>query len=437
MNISRKVIVGVGVVVCTFAAIAKEGVQQNKCAAFEPKNTHTVKHVGRTLDYYLHGSDPAWGAKNPKQRDNFAVMLPKGGPRKNAPLYVVLHSAGHALQSCLDCLKTPHNHDIYTPPADFYALFVDCRTNSNTDWWWGQAGKGLEETPVEKRIVATVKWTIEKYSIDPNRVYLSGNSMGGSGTLGIGLRHGDLFAAIKANVPAGVIHCSNRMGFVGAPTNAAERAAFDKAVSAIPDPPVLVDYSAPNDKWSKGHEDLFLALAKRRYAVLGFWGDFGHANKDPEIAKFNDIIHDFAWTNMVLNAAYPVFTGASCDSKIDFVFGVGSTRNPGQINGFFRWKNVSDSSEAVAIELRLVTPEELKSKFFTPPATAVADVAFRRLQKFAVKPGEKIKWTFGDKKGEITVGADGLLAVEKLVISAKPEVLTFYKEEIFDLALAR
>ena len=98
-------------------------------------NTNTVTHVGRTLEYYHHGSDPAWGAKNPMQEDDFAVMLPKGGPRKNAPLYVVLHSAGHALQSCLDCLKTPHNHDIYTPPDDFYALYLDCRANSNTDWW--------------------------------------------------------------------------------------------------------------------------------------------------------------------------------------------------------------------------------------------------------------------------------------------------------------
>ena len=402
MRICKKVLVGAGVAACVFGSMANEGARQDvKRAAFEPMNTNTVTHVGRTLEYYHHGSDPAWGAKNPMQEDDFAVMLPKGGPRKNAPLYVVLHSAGHALQSCLDCLKTPHNHDIYTPPDDFYALYLDCRANSNTDWWWGQSGAGLDETPVEKRIVATVKWTIEKYSIDPNRVYLSGNSMGGSGTLGIGLRHGDLFAAIKANVPAGVIHCSNRMGFV--------------------DPPVLVDYSAPNDKWSKGHETFYADLAKRRYAVLGFWGNFGHGNKDPEIAKFNDIIHDFAWTNMVRNAAYPVFTGASCDSKIDFVFGVGPTQAPGQVNGFFRWKNISDSPDAVAIELRLVTADELKSKFFTPPATAEVDVAIRRLQKFAVRPGEKVRWTFG---GEATIGADGLLAVGKLVISAEPAVLT-------------
>ena len=392
-------------------------------AAFEPKQTKTVTHVGRQLEYYGHGTDPAWGAKNPNQMDPFAVLLPKAGPRKGAPLYVVLHSAGHNLWSCLDCQKTPHNHDLYTPPADFYALYLDCATNRGTDWWWGQNGAGLEETPVEKRVIATVLWTVKKYGIDPNRVYLSGISMGGSGTLGIGLRHGDIFAAIKANVPAGVAHASARMGFTGVPAGIVAREEFEEAVAKLPDPPVLVDYSAPNDRWSTGHDDFYEALARRRYAVLGFWGDFGHEGNDLKMAQFNDIIHDFAWTNMVRNAAYPVFTKASCDTKIDFIFGTCATKVPGQVNGYFRWRNVSDTGSAVALELRMLTAAELKSKFFTPPASATAEVAIRRLQKFRVKPGDKVKWTFGDQKGTATVGKDGLLSVGTLTITDKPQTL--------------
>ena len=392
-------------------------------ASFEPKREKAVEHVGRQLEYYSHGTDPAWGAKNPQQKDMFAVLLPKGGSRKNAPLYVVLHSAGHNLSSCLDCLKMPHNHDIYTPPADFYALFLDCAANRGTDWWWGQGGLGLQETPVEKRVIATVLWTIKKYGINPNRVYLSGNSMGGSGTLGIGLRHGDIFAAIKANVPAGVIHCMARMGFRGVPDGGAARERFDEAIAKLPEPPVLVDYSAPNDRFSCGHTEFYAAMAKRRYAILGFWGDFGHENNDLKIAQYNDIIHDFAWTNMVRNAAYPVFTGASCDTKIDFVFSAGATKAPGQVNGYFRWRNVSDTSSAVALELRMVTAGELKSKFFTPPASATAEVAIRRLQKFRVRPGDKVSWSFGAQKGTATIGKDGLLSVGTLTITDKPQTL--------------
>jgi predicted peptidase len=53
-------------------------------------------------------------------------------------------------------------------------------------------------------VIDTVKWVIKEYGIDADRAYLCGNSMGGSGTLGIGMRHGEVFAAIKANVPAEV-----------------------------------------------------------------------------------------------------------------------------------------------------------------------------------------------------------------------------------------
>ena len=70
---------------------------------------------------------------------------------------------------------------------------------------------GVSTRPVEKRVIDTVKWVSDNYDIDPNRVYLSGNSMGGSGALGIGLRHGNIFAAIKANVPAGIEHADQRM----------------------------------------------------------------------------------------------------------------------------------------------------------------------------------------------------------------------------------
>ena len=103
--------------------------------------------------------------------------------------------------------------------------------------------KAPEVSPTEKRVIDTVKWVIKQYGIDENRVYLCGNSMGGSGTLGIGMRHGDIFAAIKANVPAGIEHVSNRMYF---PPRTVP------ADVALPDPPIVIDYSAQNDGWSKG-----------------------------------------------------------------------------------------------------------------------------------------------------------------------------------------
>ena len=176
-----------------------------------PEKEKESVFTGRKLEVFKHGIRKEWGYATP-QRDTFLVLHPKQA-RPNAPLYVVLHSAGHDVHSCLACTTTVGNHDIYRSPEDFFALYLDCRANQG-DWWWGsEKYKGPEVSPTEKRVIDTVKWVIKHYGIDENRVYLCGNSMGGSGTLGIGMRHGDVFAAIKANVPAGVEHVSNRMYF--------------------------------------------------------------------------------------------------------------------------------------------------------------------------------------------------------------------------------
>src|SRR5262249_34799066 len=154
----------------------------------------------------------------------------------------------------------------------FFALYLDCKANKG-DWWWGINGHpGPDTGPTEKRVIDTVKWVVKQYKLDEGRVYLCGNSMGGSGALGIGMRHGDVFAAVKANVPAKVEHVSSRMYF------------GDKAVPAdvtLPDPPVVVDYSAQNDSWSKGHDTFARAMNDRKYALFLYWGRSGTPTTTP------------------------------------------------------------------------------------------------------------------------------------------------------------
>ena len=149
----------------------------------------------RVTDRYRHGSLPQWGARNPEQTDEFAVLHPLVPELENAedrPLYVILHSAGHSLAATLICQSEKGNHDIYDSPDDFYALILDCYANKETDWWWGglEPGEEINDisrdkagpdlSPCEKRVIDTILWTIAHYKIDPNRVYLCGNSMGGA-----------------------------------------------------------------------------------------------------------------------------------------------------------------------------------------------------------------------------------------------------------------
>ncbi|MBQ8286218.1 MAG: hypothetical protein IJZ10_07940, partial [Thermoguttaceae bacterium] len=358
--------------------------------------------------------------------DKFYIVYPKKGPASGRPLYVVLHSAGHSAKSALDCTLTVGNHDIYRVPDDFYGIFVDCWDNTSTDWWWGgrradeaeitadnAERSGVEKQPVELRVLDSIAWAVETYGCDPNRVYLCGNSMGGSGTLGLGLSNGDVFAAIKANVPAGARHALDRLG-----VTQPEKYKDFKPV----DPPVCVDYSAPNDQWAFGREELFDAASSRRYSLIAYWGNFGHENNDAKIAKINDLTNTFPWTEIRKNEAYPVFVDATSDNKSPWPE-CAADAPAGQRGAFFRWRNVADEAERFEIELRLTTAKELNSQIFEAPSESTADVSLRRLQRFEVKPGEKLRWTFGAKSGEIVADENGLPTIPRLTTTQTPTIL--------------
>src|SRR4051812_48135265 len=388
------------VLAATTAVRAQEG-------NWPPEKQKESEFTERKLDTFQHGSKKEWGYAQP-QRDTFLVLHPKQA-RANAPLYVVLHSAGHDVHSCLACTTRVGNHDIYHAPPDFFALYLDCRANKG-DWWWGsEKYPGPEVGPTEKRVVDTVKWVVKQYGIDENRVYLCGNSMGGSGALGIGMRHGDVFAAIKANVPAEVKHVSSRMYF---PPRSVP------ADLTLPDPPIVVDYSAQNDGWSRGHDAFAKAMNDRKYPLFLYWGPFGHANNHASILKVNDLINSFDWLSVRKNESYPVFTNASSDDPLPWPKQLADKRS-GQINGFFRWKNVRDTADTLETTLFLVKPAEIRTSFKVP-TEAIADVSLRRLQNLRVAPGAVVRWTFGETKGEVRADAEGCITIPRLTITGTP-----------------
>ena len=388
--------------------------------ALDPTKAEGLIDSERNLEVYRHGIKKEWGYKAP-QEDTFIVIHPKT-KRENAPLYVVLHSAGHDVFSCVKCTKQVGNHDIYHSPDNFYALYVDCRANRG-DWWWGgmhardakltKKNSGLNPMPAEHRVMDTVKWVIDKYKIDPERVYLSGNSMGGSGTLGIGLRNGDVFAAIKANVPAGIEHASERMGFT------------HKSLINYADPPITINYSAQNDGWSSGHDRFVKAMNDRRYPLYFYWGPFGHANNHARIMKVNDLINSFDWLSIRKNEAYVAFSNASCNDKLPWPDNR-SDKNSGQVNAFFRWKIISDEANKITLSLHLTSLTNLKTEF-SIPKEATADISIRRIQKMKVAPEDTLNWHYGESKGNVKAGPWGLITIPKLAISAKPKTLTIGK----------
>lgn len=381
-------------------------------------------NYGRTLDLFEHSTRPEWGYAKP-QTDTFAVLHPVTS-KVNSPLYVVLHSAGHDVISCIRCTNKVGNHDIYHAPKDHFALYLDCRANKG-DWWWGGMHKrskelterngGTKRSAVERRVIDTVQWVIETYEIDPDRVYLCGNSMGGSGALGIGMRHGDVFAAVKANVPAGIEHVSQRMGF--APFTLPQNV-------MLPDPPVIVDYSGTNDGWSDGHERFVMAMNERKYPLYFYWGPFGHANNHSKIMAVNDLINSFDWLGVRKNEAYAVFTNASSDDEVPWP-NQKAVKTSGQLNGWLRWKMLTDLVDVVEIELFLVSPETLETRFDIPHQV-IADVSLRRLQTFEAVENMAFKWSYGEHSGEGVADDQGVMTVPRLTMTAKSVVLRIEKQ---------
>ena len=363
---------------------------------------------GRRIEFFSHDSGAEWGYDTPR-RDSFAVIHPKDErPGVRYPLYVVFHSAGHDLFSCINCMRNKGDHDIYHTPEDSFAVVPDCLANSSSDWWWGGLGahgemnegrRGTSPTPCERRVIDTVKWTMNRYAIDARRVYAVGNSMGGSGALGIALCRGDLFAAIKVNVPAGVCHAFARCGM------------DDDAPDgfSIPDPPIVIDYSAQNDEWSYGHDALYAAMRERKYAIMGFFGPFGHENNDEKMTAVNDLIHAFDVGSVRLDEAYPAFCGATTDDALPWRDGNGieGDERSGQVN--------ADEADRFEIALRLLRPDEWESRV-TFPEASVADVSIRRIQKFRLAPGERFAWEYAGASGECAADEDGVPTVERLEV---------------------
>lgn len=391
----------------------------------------TKPFPGRKVEFFRHGSLPEWGYAQ-TQQDYFILVHPEN-PHPDSPLYVVLHSAGHDAKSAFEIAtegpEGPRGHFLYYPPADCYGLYPDCRANGGGgDWWWGgpqpnetpPKNLGPNPTPTEKRVEATVRWVLSQYSTDANRVHLTGISMGGSGSLGIGVPRGSLFASILVHVPAGALHIEERMQFPPTSTVA--------GTAPHSDPPVVVAYSGVDDGWANDQAVLLKGMHDGKYAFIDFWGRSGHDSTKQAISSQCDLAFSFPWLEIKKNEAYPAFTDASSDSKVPWLVREGEAADStGQINAFFRWKKQEDAATSFAMELRLLKPDEVQSTMAFP-TESTADVTLRRLQNFHVGADQECHWELVQAgaviaHGKIRPDSAGLLTIPRLTIQQTPSLL--------------
>jgi len=367
----------------------------------------------------------------------FFVTLPKTDTARLRPLIVYLHSAGGHAESGADTARG--QGFLSTAGPEFMLLEPNCASPDGTGGWWGWkqaekngAASSSSETPVEQRVLTTLEWVVQKYNIDRNRIYLCGISMGGCGSLGIGMHHGDIFAAINVHVPAGAGFAMLRMQFPDPlpPTATAdEKDRYLRKVSGagLPDAPPIVDFSSSDDSWSSDQHRLFQAAHDGRHALVLGWGPYGHegfqAVTDP--VKYPESWRatlEYPWLSIRKNEAYPVFTDASTDQRWKT-----APETCGQANGYTRWKNIKDTPDGFGIQLRLVDRSELSAQAFIP-TQVVANVTLRRLQQFKVTENSEYTWTYKSDNlslaGTLKPDAANLLTFPQLPITRLPALLT-------------
>lgn len=119
------------------------------------------------------------------------------------PLVIFLHGAGERgtdNQKQLFYFPTQMAQPRYRERFPCFVLAPQCRDDHrwmNFDWNIPE-DPTMSETPTEQlqTVIQMFKATLEQEAIDPDRVYLTGLSMGGFGSFDLAIRHPDLFAAI-------------------------------------------------------------------------------------------------------------------------------------------------------------------------------------------------------------------------------------------------
>ncbi|HMJ11988.1 MAG TPA: alpha/beta hydrolase-fold protein [Polyangiaceae bacterium] len=117
----------------------------------------------------------------------FALHVPRGvdpSAARRYPLIVVLHGYGGSPSGVLSAFFDAPAH----APSVQHPSFVLAPHAHGNAFYRG---------PSEHEVLRALAWVRDQYPIDPDRITLTGVSMGGTGTAELGLRHADQFAALS------------------------------------------------------------------------------------------------------------------------------------------------------------------------------------------------------------------------------------------------
>ncbi len=147
------------------------------------KRTYDFKEAGKEMEY--------------------ALFVPSNYQKgKKTPLVVALHGLGSNPQQIL-------RYPGLTDQAEKYGFIAVAPMGYNSAGWYGVKGqKGPKMNPEnlgelsEKDVMNVLDLVRKEFTIDEQRIYLMGHSMGGGGAWHLALKHPDIWAALAPIAPA-------------------------------------------------------------------------------------------------------------------------------------------------------------------------------------------------------------------------------------------
>ncbi len=275
----------------------------------------------------------------------------------------------------------------------------------------------------ERRQEWIIDWVVKAYAADPERVTMSGGSMGAWGTTTYGLRHPDRFAALYPNRPR-----TRQRGLptIGTPVPKTQKVFLDDGITDYFTRMDLVKFASehPGDLpfygWCCGRRDGFAtwqeqidmvkAMTASRHGFAFAWNNGDHSSGAEPMAR---VLKYYPPELFARNRSYPAFSRSSIDQNP----GDGDPKTgdlEGGINLGFRWADVVDEETrwTVTLSNTLAT------------ADMTVDVTPRRCQSFKPRPGSSWKWksSLGDS-GTVKADAAGLVTVPRVKLAPDKETV--------------
>jgi len=419
----------------------KTGPRGNRVLVFRHKAVAGMDSPGYVAQGYEHG---------------VAFMLPadyREGEKTPRPLLVSLHGFGDTL-------------DAYADAMSRWFADRDCFVMGPNDplgtWFYGYSDqlpggdpdKGTVVNYTERRVLFYIEHFSSNYAIDRNRVFVSGGSMGGTGTVTLALRYPHVFAAGDAKKGAAnrrYCHWKSQCERIWGKVEAGVKNNAGVNVWDWQNVAWYIEHNHAKSNWIRtlnGREDtsipyrqlagppgvqpmsFYAALEKYSVGHQCLWDCSSHGRPDPQNPRLDDWWEPF-WDGtcfLRLDLSFPAFSGFSANDDPGTGAGdaVGSDTQLGDntydgaprggLNRFLRWNSntIVDTPAEWSIEIKL----SAGSAGYRGAGAETVNVTPRRLQKFEVKPGARYAWsTSSGQSGAAVADTNGLLTIPAVKVT--------------------